>query len=133
LAHIASRPSVTELQSQVNAAMAQFAELEAQRIQEEMDQLNQPDADGFITVRRTRGRKLNKDAQGGKVYAIKADEAAKLKPKEKGLVDFYRFQMRETKRNRILTNAELHELRQKFEQDKKRISEMREKRKFKPY
>ena len=73
------------------------------------------------------------------------------KQKEKKLINFYSFQMRETKMERKyffffcisfaiapvnLTDffiLDLAQLRKKFEEDKKRISAMKAARKFKPY
>ncbi len=43
------------------------------------------------------------------------------------LVDFYRFQQREQRRSQLL------DLRSRFEQDKKRVAEMRAGRNFKPF
>ncbi|KAK2185149.1 hypothetical protein NP493_245g02015, partial [Ridgeia piscesae] len=43
------------------------------------------------------------------------------------LLNFYSFQMRETKREHIT------QLRQKFEEDKRRVADMRAARKFRPY
>lgn len=59
---------------------------------------NVPDEDGFVTVSR-KGRKTNSDIKGGSVSALRKEDADKLKPKEQGFVDFYRFQMREKKRD----------------------------------
>ena len=89
---------------------------------------NVPDADGFITVTRAWGRRnINTDGEGVSVSAVKASLVKDLKPKDHGLVDFYRFQMRESKRN------QLAELRRKFEEDKQKIEELKKKRKFRPY
>ena len=78
----------------------------------------------------------------------------KVKRKEKGrkLINFYSFQMRETKMERkiqwnsmffflfVFLNSilnifliDLADLRKKFEEDKKRIAAMKASRKFKPY
>ena len=48
------------------------------------------------------------------------------KKKDRAAVDFYRFQQREQRRD------ELVELRQQFEEDKKRVQELKASRKFKP-
>ena len=73
---------------------------------------NQPDEDGFITV----------------VHSTKTNESNGKKRKKKGeLVNFYRFQQKENKMK------ELDELRKKFELDKKKIEEMKNQRKFKPF
>jgi len=51
----------------------------------------------------------------------------KKKQKSREFQNFYRFQMREAKRERLAT------LREKFEQDKLQIQRLKEARKFKPY
>ncbi len=82
----------------VDEAMALFDDEQERKRREEDAKRNVPDDDGFITVTR-KGRKTNNDGAGGSVMAISKEEAEKLKPKKDGLVDFYRFQMRERKRN----------------------------------
>jgi ribosomal RNA-processing protein 7 len=47
--------------------------------------------------------------------------------KSKEQVDFYRFQMRQAKRERLA------DLRRKFMEDKAKIAKMKESRKFRPY
>jgi hypothetical protein len=49
------------------------------------------------------------------------------KKKESELKNFYRFQIREAKQNK------LHELRKRFEQDKEKVAAMKAARKFKPF
>lgn len=56
-----------------------------------------------------------------------ATERAKKKQRKEGILDFYRFQRREARRNEVL------ELQQKFEEDKKRIAKMKAARKFRPF
>lgn len=117
----------------VDTAMELFQDEEMQRKRALDESRNVPDEDGFVTVTR-KGRKTNQDAKGGSVLALKKEDAESLKPKEHGLVDFYRFQQRERKRNgNLLTYVELADLRRKFEQDKEKIQQMKESRKFKPY
>lgn len=85
--------------------------------------------DGWTVVSRHKGRKKNKDSGGtvvaGAAAAIAAEQAANKKPQH--LDDFYRFQSREKRRDELL------ELRKKFQQDKKRIAELRAQRRFRPY
>ena len=51
-----------------------------------------------------------------------------MKKKKKDVLnDFYSFQSRETKRDRLV------KLREQFEDDKNRIAKMKAERKFKPY
>lgn len=74
-------------------------ESEERKAREERERMrNVPDEDGFVTVVRS-GKKTNNDGQGGSVLALKREDAEKLKPKEKKLLDFYRFQIRERKRD----------------------------------
>ena len=103
--------------------MELFDEKEMQRKHELEQKYNQPDEHGFVTVVR-KGRKNNSDGLGCNVAAFSGTVEKK---ETKGLVDFYRFQMREKKRD------ELAELRRKFEQDKQQISQMKDQNRFKPY
>ncbi|KAF6031530.1 hypothetical protein EB796_010162 [Bugula neritina] len=82
---------------------------------------DEPDEDGWITVTR------NKFSHPPK--AVKAHELKKLRKKKENaaLVHFYKNQVTDTKMQRI------RELKAKFEEDKKRIQEMRQQRKFRPY
>jgi hypothetical protein len=119
--------------------------------------------DGWTVVSRHKGRKKNKDSGGtvvaGAAAAIAAEQAANKKPQH--LDDFYRFQSREKRRDGgcpmrynhqhrtsschsshlvapslmclRLFATELLELRKKFQQDKRRIAELRAQRRFRPY
>ncbi|TPX58242.1 hypothetical protein PhCBS80983_g03283 [Powellomyces hirtus] len=126
--HYSSRPRLATLQSSTNTSLAAFEDAErAARIAVEHSR-NVPDQDGFVTVVRGKGRRgMNVDGQGAAVMAAKAEDVTRLKPKKKELVDFYRFQMRENKRN------QLADLRRKFEDDKQKIVALRASRRFKPY
>ncbi len=84
--------------------------------------------DGWTVVGATRGRRKTTDAEGtavGGVNPAKAERRRGAGPV--GATDFYRHQRRENQRNAVA------ELRAKFEEDKKRIAELRAARKFKPY
>eukprot|EP01098_Paradermamoeba_levis_P010233 TRINITY_DN4301_c0_g1_i4.p1 TRINITY_DN4301_c0_g1~~TRINITY_DN4301_c0_g1_i4.p1 ORF type:complete len:126 (-),score=53.55 TRINITY_DN4301_c0_g1_i4:155-487(-) len=110
--------------------------------------MNQVDEDGFIKVIK-KGKKKNTDGsihvsgfkasplpvspfalpphqQAGSTVRAGAVEDKKKK-KEKILHDFYKFQKAEAKQQ------QLEQLRQKFEEDKKRIERLKNNRKFKPY
>eukprot|EP00903_Cladosiphon_okamuranus_P008193 g7889.t1 len=123
-------PPRQALQLEVDATMQRFEKGEAEREAERKALLEKPeDDDGFVTVtyKRKRGRKSSGNhglpAHGGGVVASEA------KKKRKGageLSDFYRFQMRETRREQLAS------LRSKFEQDKARVAKMKEQRKFRP-
>ncbi|CAG8728319.1 314_t:CDS:2 [Acaulospora morrowiae] len=115
-----------ELQKEVDEYMRKFEEAEQKRRQELEAKHNQPDEEGFITVTRTGRRNVNTDGTIT-VTAAKPEEVKDLKPKNKELVDFYRFQTRETKRNRLV------DLRKKFEEDKQKIAKLKANRRFRPY
>ncbi|KAI2467388.1 ribosomal RNA-processing protein 7-domain-containing protein [Annulohypoxylon bovei var. microspora] len=99
------------------------------RKEREADQLakklrNEPDEDGFMTVTR-----------GGRAAPARRDEAEEAKQKmldkqqkkNDDMTDFYRFQMREKRK------AEQIETLKKFDEDKKKVLAMKEKRgKFRP-
>lgn len=78
-------------------------------------QRQEPDEEGFITVGR-----------GGKSNAARQEAAqalvAKQKEKQQGLEDFYRFQSREKKKERA------GELKRKFDEDRQKVRQMRDKR-----
>lgn len=120
LDHLQMYPDLSKLQQKVDDAMSLFDQEEMDAIMEQKNRMGKPDEDGFITVSRTRGRR-NGDVPTSTVDVVQP------KKKSKELVDFYRFQRREEKRN------QLSELRRKFEQDKAKIAQLKEKKRFKPY
>lgn len=78
-------------------------------------QRHEPDEDGFITV--------SKGGRNGPARREAAQEQAeKRKEKHKGFEDFYRFQTRDKRK------AKAVELLRKFEGDKQKVKEMRERR-----
>uniref|UniRef100_A0A0C9SA57 Hipothetical protein n=1 Tax=Amblyomma americanum TaxID=6943 RepID=A0A0C9SA57_AMBAM len=82
-----------------------------------------PDEEGWITVTKHGKRPVipRSDAVNQKIAS-----AEKKKRAQKELVNFYTFQIRESKMERIA------ELRKKFEEDKRRISLMKASRRFRP-
>jgi ribosomal RNA-processing protein 7 len=64
---------------------------------------------------------------GGVALAAAEAMLAAQKEAKAPVVDFYRFQRREQRRSELL------DLRSKFEQDKKKVAEMRAGRNFKPF
>ncbi|KAL1958848.1 hypothetical protein VTO42DRAFT_3685 [Malbranchea cinnamomea] len=108
-------PAKSELLQAVNDYMTLFSRLEEARAREAAKATHEPDEDGFITVRR-----------GPKNPVVKEEEMQALlekhKEKTKGLEDFYRFQMREKRKERQ------EELLRKFEEDKKKVEEMKARR-----
>jgi len=87
--------------------------------------------DGWTVVVHHKGRKKTTDIESGTAVGSVSlvamqEKMAKKKPKEVDM-NFYRFQKREAHL------SELAMLQSKFEQDRKRIQELRAQRKFKPY
>lgn len=110
--HSLRYPSRKQLLSSVDSYMSVYGRMEEARSREDAKKRQQPDEEGFITV--------TKGARGGVVRKEDAKELAeKLKEKEKGIENFYRFQTRERRKE------QQGELMRRFEEDKKRVEEMR--------
>ncbi|RKO90539.1 ribosomal RNA-processing protein 7-domain-containing protein, partial [Blyttiomyces helicus] len=98
--HLTSRPLLKEHSKTVDATLAEFESAEEQARLAAERLRNVPDADGFVTVTRARGRRnTNIDASGATMSAARPEEVRASGKKKLELVDFYRFQMRESKRN----------------------------------
>ncbi|ORX52424.1 hypothetical protein DM01DRAFT_1336795 [Hesseltinella vesiculosa] len=123
-----SRPDHQYLQSQVDAYMLKFKANEYQKEREAQERLNKMDDDGFVVVSRFKRKKnTDGDIQVTVANAASVQNYDPSKAKKKELVDFYRFQLREKKQ------SELTDLRKRFEQDRAKISQLKQARKFKPY
>jgi ribosomal RNA-processing protein 7 len=119
-----------ELQEEVDSFMKEFDENEEMELAERLRQSKEPDDDGFIKVVNKSKRKRPENDLDENTSARKANTASrsrnkKKKPKE--LKNFYRFQIKEAK------VKQLDDLRKKFEEDKVKVSKMKEDRKFKPF
>ncbi len=113
--HTMRYPSRKELLSSVDSYMSIFGKMEEARSRKEAKKRQQPDEEGFITV--------TKGARGRVVRKEDAKELGeKQKAKENGAENFYRFQMRERRKE------QRGELMRKFEEDKRRVEEMRKRR-----
>ncbi|XP_077562049.1 ribosomal RNA-processing protein 7 homolog A [Haemaphysalis longicornis] len=112
-----------KVQKEVDTYMEDYdARLEEEkRRAKEMDGV--PDEEGWIKV-----TKYGKRPVIPRTDAVihKVNSAEKKKRSQKELVNFYSFQIRESKMERIA------QLRKKFEEDKRRISLMKASRRFKP-
>ncbi len=85
---------------------------------------NEPDEDGFVTV--TRGGR-NAPARKEEAEEARKKMVEKQEKKKQEMTNFYRFQLRERKKE------EQADLIRRFQEDRKRITEMREKRaRFRP-
>jgi Rrp7 RRM-like N-terminal domain/Ribosomal RNA-processing protein 7 (RRP7) C-terminal domain len=117
--HALCYPSRNELLSSVDSYMSAYARMEEAHSREEAKKRQQPDGDGFITV--------TKGARGGVVRKEDAKQLGekqreKDRNKDKGMGNFYRFQMREVRKE------QQGELIRKFDDDKRRLDEMRKRR-----
>lgn len=92
-------------------------------IRERQRKFQEVDEDGFMMMKPRKKRKR----QGTAPVHSKGVKRSRSGAKNKELKNFYRFQMREEKRTKLA------ELRQKFEQDKEKIAQMKAARKFKPF
>ncbi|KAE8022168.1 hypothetical protein FH972_007994 [Carpinus fangiana] len=123
-----SRRGLKVLQQQIDDSITAY---EAQLEQEKKEREAQAAEGGWTVVAHHKGRKRTTDAESGTTMgsvaqAVVEDKMASKKRKEVGL-DFYRFQRREAQRNEVMM------LQSKFEQDKKRMLQLRAARKFRPY
>lgn len=110
-------PARSDLLRSVDEFMTKYAELEDARARESAKKRAEPDEDGFVTV--TRGSKGVVKAD--EIETIKAREEAKRK-KNAGLEDFYRFQMRERRKE------EQNKLLKRFNEERQKVNEMRTRR-----
>lgn len=119
-----SYPDSDTLQASVEAFSVLFARREQEAAEIAKRLRNEPDEDGFVTV--TRGGR-NAPASRNEAEEAKRKMMEKEEKKKGELTNFYRFQLRERKK------AEQAELLKRFDDDRKKLSAMREKRgKFVP-
>jgi len=115
--HRYNRPHNDNMQAEVNRFLAAFDEAEEQEQAEREAEADGPDADGFITVTR---KKRNRLENGSETLKPKKNKKTKV------LQNFYRFQKRDAKRTQLM------ELRDQFEEDKRRIQKLKAGRRFRP-
>lgn len=133
-------PPLEELSARCDEIMASFeATEESERLA--MEASAQPDADGFITVTKESnlvafrtGKRGHDDGDdngedGGKSRG-KSRKRSRKRREPRGSVelkDFYKFQMRESKRKGV------EDLRKRFEEDLQTVKKMKEQKQFKPF
>lgn len=110
-------PSHEALQKSIDKYMSAFYSLEEKKKRLRKRQRTEPDEEGFITV-----------ARGGRTGAGRINDNLKIQEKKKNkyiLHDFYKFQTQEGKKKKIT------ELKKKFKEDREKIQELKEKKRFK--
>jgi len=108
-----SFPNIKKLQNEINTWMSDFEESNAEQKVESTEE-------GWTAVKgKGTTRRTEEDQNEMKMKAAK-------KRKKGQLLNFYQFQIRESKKQKII------ELREKFEADKKKVDRMKQDRKFKP-
>lgn len=122
---------VSELKENVAAYMRDFEEEEELARRERERKLNEVDEDGFMPVKNRKKVKVgavaanrDNDKRGTGKQRSRGDKKDK---KTTELKNFYRFQIKDEKKEKLL------ELRRKFEEDKSRIAKMKQNRKFNPF
>ncbi|XP_075224922.1 ribosomal RNA-processing protein 7 homolog A isoform X2 [Lycorma delicatula] len=116
-------PDPELMQKEIDEFMEIYDKQEENRTADEKAKAD-PDDEGWVTVTR-RGRNpgiSRKESVGKRIMAIE-----KKKRLKKELLNFYRFQIKESKMNQLM------KLREKFEEDKKKIAVLKQSRKFKPF
>lgn len=118
----ASQPSVESVMEEANRHMSEFMS-KKETLRREMDARREaPDDDGFVLVSRKHTARSSGNTRASN---RKSRRRNKRNGAGKELKDFYRFQLRETKRSKLA------ELRERFAEDKKRVDALRAKKKFK--
>lgn len=113
------RPSFSEIKKLTDEYMSTF-DAKEEKEQRDREQLKEYiDQDGFQTVVYTKRKKLNLSNEELEFVSIK-------KQKKKQVNDFYRFQLREKKRD------QLKSLRERFEEDKVMIEKIKKQHQFIP-
>lgn len=123
------RPGLDELQKRIDDFMTAHEE----RLEQEKQEKEAKAAEGgWTVVVHHKGRKKTTETETGTAVgsfsqAALEDKIAKKKQSEPVAHGFYRFQRRDAQRNELLA------LQSKFEEDKKRIQQLRAARRFKPF
>ncbi|KAK6458651.1 ribosomal RNA processing protein 7 [Scheffersomyces xylosifermentans] len=115
------------LSESVSQALVDFDRAERESKEALQQQTQLVDEDGFTLVvgshRKTKAGIMGKQKLAATVEVEKAQNKMKKKEKE----DFYRFQLRQRKKD------EMNELLQKFKLDQEKVRMMKEKKRFRPY
>lgn len=121
-----------KLMQMCNDAMASFESEEEKAVQRAKLAGEQPDEDGFITVvhKSTPAFGAANDLEEEQYHRRKAGKRNRKRKAGSGadeLPDFYRFQLKETRKN------EVQDLKKRFEEDLAKVRKMKEERAFRPF
>lgn len=116
-------PNPQCMQKEIDAFMESFDQESTKKSCQEKESM-EADEEGWVTVTK-KGKKPGFSRKESIEKKILAKE--KLKRSKKELLNFYTFQIRESKMKHLA------KMRQKFEEDKKRINLLKQSRKFKPF
>lgn len=120
-----SFPPADILQQSVDVFFTVFNRKEKEAAEMAKRMRNEPDEDGFVTV--TRGASRAAPARRDEAEEARRKMLEREQKKKEELTNFYRFQLRERKK------AEQAELIKKFDEDKRKVQAMTQKRgKFRP-
>jgi ribosomal RNA-processing protein 7 len=125
--HATQLRDAVSLGREADAYMEEFDREAEEEIRERQRKANEPDEDGFVTVSYKKRRGGGSSLGGGAIIPEGRTSKRPRKKKEMELTNFYRFQVREAKRD------QLAKLREKFEADKEKVQRMKEARQFKPF
>lgn len=127
------------LKQMCNQIMANYEEAEADALQKQQRSMNEPDAEGFVTVSYSanvgdaveyeKNGNLGSTGVGGGRRKRERTRSSK-KNLAKGsdeLQDFYRFQLKESKKRN------LEELKTRFQDDLKRVKQMTDEKMYRPF
>lgn len=119
---------IQDLSNDVNQSLIDFDQAEKESMESFQNQKQLVDEDGFTLVvgyqRKTKAGILGNQQQlKNKLNSEKVQKKEKTKEKE----DFYRFQLRQRKKD------EMNDLLRKFKADQEKVQQMKEKKRFRPY
>ena len=115
-----TRVEINALMTSSDEFMKKY-DFEQKTKEENLKALQEPDKEGWVTVVSKRKRLPPSQDQ------LKESKKSKKRKKKNELLNFYSFQQRELQREHIA------QLRKKFEEDKKKVLELKAKRKFRPF
>lgn len=119
--NLARIPDPVRLQAEIDTFISQYDE--KKQIEDEAAKNNEADDDGWVTVT----KKTHPVIEKKESIFNRIEEKEQQKKNRKELKDFYRFQSKDSKVQQIA------QLRKRFEEDKKKVEQLKKSRRFKPF